>query len=166
MPRTIIKEVKLEDLGKHIFDTLNQHLRPQIDTYWEEYQKELPKDIESASIIIQTIARRNAPVDTGTMRKRIDYKIVGWHTAYIGVFEPHMRRFYTEAHTPTNVPSRYTGEVVPEFRINPQTGRSVGHRYAWVVERNQPFLNHVVKEQFAKRMLIGMGRFNKKHFNL
>ena len=167
MGRERVIESTLAEWATDTLDTLKDMLLEPIETYWDNYQKILPDEIESALIIVQIIARRGAPIDTGTLRKRIDMKVEGWNLAWIGVMEPHMTKFYdSNLHAPTANISKYTGRVVPEFEISSETGRAIGHRYAYKVHKNQPFLNHIVKEEFNKRMLIGMGRFNKKQFNL
>ena len=166
MPTYTKETASLHEGLEFIMETLNEVLGKPMDTWYVDLTKFLKKELDNIGAEMQQQARRAAPFDTGTLKKRIDWKREG-KQFYFGIMEPHMRKFYNSSrHSPTTKRSRFTGEVVPEFSVNATTGRRRAHRYAWIVHKRDPFIHKTVKRSFNKKLQAAVNRFNKKQFNL
>lgn len=104
-------------------------------------------------LILKIAMQKEAVVDTGTMRKRTDFKVLEWNNIVFGVFEPNSKYFNSRMHNPTGKASKYTGRVVhPE---------AVYARYPY---RKNEYVASIVKRMYRKELKKEVDEFNKKYF--
>jgi hypothetical protein len=66
-------------------------LSSKMKNYRLPYYNYLKRELDRYFFMLRSVARMNVPVDTGTLKRRTDYKQVKWNTYYIGHFEPQDR---------------------------------------------------------------------------
>jgi hypothetical protein len=92
--------------------------------------------------------------DTGTFRKRTDYKVLEWNKIVFGVFEPNSEYYDSKLHNPTGKVSKYTGRVVPPDSV-----------YARIpYDKRSPFISNIVKRLYNKELKKEVNEFNKEYF--
>ena len=97
----------------------------------------------------------DAFADTGTMRKRTDFKVLEWNYIVFGVFEPNSQYFSSRLHNPTGKVSKYTGRVVPDDAVYAR------HPY----RKHGEYVSQVVKRMYRKELRKETNEFNRKYFS-
>jgi len=133
----------------HLAESLREEAR-LMTNYRIVFYRWMKIRMQEIAKFVQTEARRNVPIDTGTLKSRIDYKVEEWNTLEMGIYED-------SAHPPTANVSRWTGRV-----------RRADEEYGWYVERyhktkagflTEPFFDH------AERLIHkAVDEFNEDYF--
>lgn len=103
---------------------------------------------------VSLLAKTESPVDTGTMRKRVDYKILLWNRIIFGIFEPTSKYYDSARHYPTNeFMHKYSGwKPSPLVKV-----------YAQYPYDKNPFFNKIIEDVVNKEMKDFVKEFMKKY---
>lgn len=140
-----------EDPKDKLLDIARKMEKQNYRIVFYNYMKAALKDIGQ---FIRVIARGDAPFDTGTLQKRTDFKVKQWNEIVFGVFEPDMKEYNKDLHKPTTNISKYTGKVIPEFKL-----------YAKYVLEKNPYYEEAVDKYFAYELKRNLIEFNEKYFD-
>lgn len=114
----------------------------------------MTKEMHRIGLLIRTEARRRLlpngyGLDTGTLRSRVDYKVMAWNEMQVGIYED-------AAHPPTGNISKYTGKR-----------RSTSDKYANKVHSRHPrvkgFLQQTVDIYAQKELERSISTFIKDY---
>lgn len=90
--------------------------------------------------------------DTGTLRKRIDYKVLRWNSIVFGIFEPDSEYYDPAQHYPTDdFMSKYSG-----WQPSPTT-----KHYAEFINTKDPFLDRIVDSIYNQQITKAVNDFMK-----
>ena len=107
---------------------------------------------EELGILLKKEMQSRAIVDTGTMRKRTDYKVLAWDMIAFGIFEPKSKYYDSGKHKPTGNVSKYTGQVIPPDKS-----------YAEFPYKRDRYVIDVVNRMYHKELRKRIKEFNKEH---
>ena len=123
----------------------------QLKNYRLVFYNQTKRRLNEIAREIVRLARLDAPMDTGTLRTRIDYKQLRWNQIQFGIYED-------ASHPPTANISRYTGKV-----------RRADEVYGYYVHENHKtkagFLYNNVDEHYARLVKEFIRDFNDDYFS-
>ena len=145
--------VKIEgDLSDWLFDQqrkLGKWRIKFINAVWD-----FNKDVGERMVAFAQSHARAHWWDTGTLHKRIDYKVVAWNNLVFGIIEPKDQYYDAARHYPTAAfLSKYRG-----WKPSPLV-----KTYAEYVVRKDPFIDKIVADVYRIELTRFVNDFIAKH---
>ena len=116
------------------------------------YNKMLDWQKEIGEYMKPLMQNKVTRVDTGTARKRTDFKVLRWNQILFGIFEPDSKWFDSELHNPTGKISKYTGKV---------RDPTISYFGQWY--RDNPFIKPMIDKIYIRELRERVERFNAKY---
>lgn len=141
-------EVRMDNVGG--FKQLLSARQKKLKDYRIVFIATMKRKMVEIGRFVVAEAKRNAPVDTGTLRSRVDYKVEMWNHLSFGIYED-------STHPPTANISRWTGKVVPANK-----------NYAMAVHETHKtkahFLTNAINLHAKRRLFMAIAEFHADYF--